>query len=77
MDDAGIRPGQVVVDLGAGLGALTGPLLDAGARVTAVELHPERADELRRRHPEAKVVCCPIEDFRWPRHPFRVVANPP
>ena len=32
--------------LGAGLGALTAPLLEAGARVTAVELHPARAARL-------------------------------
>jgi 23S rRNA (adenine-N6)-dimethyltransferase len=42
-----------------------------------VELHPARAEDLRRAFPEAKVVCCAIEDFRWPGRPFRVVANPP
>ena len=40
---AAIRPGDLVVDLGAGHGALTSALLDAGARVVAVELHPARA----------------------------------
>jgi methylase of polypeptide subunit release factors len=33
---AAIRPGELVVDLGAGTGALTVPLLEAGARVIAV-----------------------------------------
>jgi 23S rRNA (adenine-N6)-dimethyltransferase len=38
-----------VLDIGAGQGALTGPLVRAGARVIAVELHPGRAEALRRR----------------------------
>lgn len=47
--EAGIRPGELVLDIGAGQGALTGPLVQAGARVIAVELHPGRAEVLRRR----------------------------
>lgn len=38
-----------MLDIGAGQGALTGPLIQAGARVIAVELHPGRAEALRRR----------------------------
>lgn len=72
-------PGQLVVDLGAGNGALTGHLAAAGARVVAVELHPGRARALRDRFASAQVtvVECDIEAFRLPRQPFRVVANPP
>jgi 23S rRNA (adenine-N6)-dimethyltransferase len=77
--DAGVRPGQLVVDLGAGEGALTARLVAAGARVVAVELHPGRAARLRRRFAAAEVtvVECDIAAFRLPRRPFRVVANPP
>ena len=79
VDDAGVRPHQLVVDLGAGEGALTAALVDAGARVVAVELHPRRADRLRSRFAgqPVSVVQCDIGDFRWPHRPFRVVANPP
>jgi 16S rRNA (adenine1518-N6/adenine1519-N6)-dimethyltransferase len=36
--DAGVRPGDLVVEVGPGLGSLTLALLEAGARVVAVEL---------------------------------------
>ena len=36
---ADVRPGELVLDIGAGHGALTAPLLAAGAHVVAVELH--------------------------------------
>jgi len=35
---AGVRPGDLVLEIGPGRGALTKPLLAAGARVTAVEV---------------------------------------
>jgi 23S rRNA (adenine-N6)-dimethyltransferase len=76
---AAIRPGEVVVDLGAGTGALTLPLLAAGARVIAVELHARRACRLRAavNGHAASVVECDLEDFVPPGRPFRLVANPP
>jgi 23S rRNA (adenine-N6)-dimethyltransferase len=74
-----VRAGDVVVDLGAGEGALTAPLARVGARVLAVELHPVRAERLRRRFAGTRVAVVEIgvDDFGWPGHPFRVVANPP
>lgn len=79
VDDAGIVPGDVVLDIGAGTGGLTAPLLAAGARVVAVELHPVRARILRRRFAGTNVVVVQADagDLRLPRRPFRVVANPP
>ncbi|MFN8039686.1 MAG: rRNA adenine N(6)-methyltransferase family protein [Acidimicrobiales bacterium] len=76
--DAAIRSGDLVVDVGAGTGALTRPLLDAGARVIAVERHPGRADALARRFGDDIVlVRADAADLRLPRRPFHVVANPP
>jgi 23S rRNA (adenine-N6)-dimethyltransferase len=77
--DAGIRPGDLVVDIGAGTGALTEPLLSRGAHVIAVELHAQRAANLRRQFAgqPVTVVVTDAVDLRMPRRPYRVVANPP
>jgi 23S rRNA (adenine-N6)-dimethyltransferase len=69
----------VVVDVGAGEGALTVRLLAAGAHVIAVERHPRRAENLREcfADQQVTVVNADVTRLRWPRFPFRVVANPP
>jgi 23S rRNA (adenine-N6)-dimethyltransferase len=77
--DAEIEPGDLVVDIGAGSGAITRPLVDAGAKVVAVELHPRRAALLRARFAGDAVVVVHADasDLRLPRRPFKVVCNPP
>ena len=73
-------PGTLVLDLGAGYGALTGPLARAGARVVAVERDPALARRLRRRFDDDPQVAVIEDDLRrvpWPRRPFHVVASPP
>jgi len=42
-------PGERVLEIGPGLGVLTGGLLDAGARVTAVELDDRMVEQLQAR----------------------------
>jgi 23S rRNA (adenine-N6)-dimethyltransferase len=75
---AGVRPDELVVEIGAGFGRLTAPLLGAGARVVAVELDPDLARSLRRRHDrrltvvEADALATPM-----PAEPHRLVGNIP
>jgi 23S rRNA (adenine-N6)-dimethyltransferase len=76
--DARLPAGSTVLDIGAGTGAITTALLDAGARVIAVEAHPTRAQRLRRRFGgRIVVVQADAAELRLPRHPYHVVANPP
>lgn len=65
-----LTPGKHVLDLGAGTGQATGPLLAAGVRVTAVEPGPRLAAQLRTSHPTARVVVGRAEDVELPKHSF-------
>ena len=59
---------------------ITAALVAAGARVLAVELHPQRIRQLQRRFDGLETVTVLALDllaFRLPSRPFRVVANPP
>ncbi len=47
MADAGVRPGDPVLEVGAGLGSLTVALADAGAEVVALEFDRSLAPALR------------------------------
>ncbi len=77
--DAGIAPGEHVVDIGAGTGALTAALADAGAKVTALEADSELAAVLRRRFERRNVEVVEADAARWvwPDEPFSVLANLP
>ena len=78
--EAAVDRTDLVLDLGAGSGALTRPLLATGARVVAVELHERRLSALRRlaaREPGLTVVRADVTELHLPRRPFRVVSSPP
>jgi 23S rRNA (adenine-N6)-dimethyltransferase len=69
-----------VLDLGAGGGALTRALADAGARVRAVELDPAELQQLRTRFgadPRVEVIEGDATQVSLPAEPFAVVANLP
>ena len=78
-----VQPDQLIVEVGAGSGALTVPLARAGARVLAVEPDPAWVRRLRNRLTQSRVgdrVEIVGGDFRsitFPTEPFRVVSNPP
>lgn len=75
---ARICRGDLVLDIGAGEGAITAPLVEAGARVIAVELHPARARRLRDAYGDRiTVVRQDAADLRLPTRPFAVVASVP
>ncbi|MEX0674072.1 MAG: rRNA adenine N-6-methyltransferase family protein [Gaiellaceae bacterium] len=78
VDGAGIAAGDLVVDVGAGRGAITAELVARGATVWAVESDPALAAVLRERFGDrVRVLECDARGLRWPREPFAVVASLP
>ena len=78
--DAGVAARDLVVDVGAGTGALTRALALTGADVTALELDAVLAAQLRRRFastPNVRVVEGDAACWSWPDGSFAVVANLP
>lgn len=82
---AGVTPGDLVVEVGPGLGILTSQLLTAGARVVAVELDRELAAHLRRTFGdleqftliEGDALKIDVNDILPPDSAFSLVANLP
>ena len=77
------RPGERIVEIGPGLGALTGFVLDSGASVTAIEKDGVLADFLRERYRgrDLEVIHADALDFDlrslWPRQPVKILGNLP
>lgn len=78
-----ITPGELIVDIGAGRGALTFACAAAGAHVIAIERDPvwarQLADAVRERGLPSHIDVIQADALAWPLpdEPFRVVANPP
>lgn len=77
---SGVRPGDLVVDVGAGNGLITQALARRGARVVAIERDPALVRRLRDRFGPGSgvtVVAGDVLATPLPREPFAVVANIP
>ena len=71
---------ELVVEIGAGTGSLTRPLLRSARRVIAIELDPAFASFLQRdlgSDPRLTVVCANALRAPLPREAFRVMGNLP
>ncbi len=86
LDLADPAPGRRILEVGPGLGILTGGLIEGGASVTAVELDRRLAERLTRTQSEAieggrlTIVQGDVLDQEIPglmRPPYEVVANVP
>ena len=82
VDAIDVHPGELIIEIGAGTGALTLPLLQAGASVMAIEKDPVWARQLHEKVRE-KGLLDHVEivrrDFRvteWQSETYRVVSNP-
>ena len=80
---AAVAPGERIVEVGPGVGILTAQLLDAGARVTAVELDWRLAGHLRQRFADQPNLTLVEDDFLdvevadITADPWALVANVP
>lgn len=80
VDEAGFVPGELVIDVGAGSGALTLALARRTLRVLAVEPDPGWARRLREQLRGTRGVHVVERDFlaiALPREPFRVIGSLP
>jgi len=78
------KPGDAVLEIGPGRGALTAVLLARGARLSAIEKDPDLIASLRERFPALTLVEADALEVRWreaaglgPADPFLVVGNIP
>ncbi|QWF78570.1 ribosomal RNA small subunit methyltransferase A [Amycolatopsis sp. CA-230715] len=80
IDSCPVGDGDLVLELGAGHGAITVPLTRTGAEVVAVERDPEFARGLRARTADTarlRIVTADIRTFPLPAQRFSVIASIP
>jgi SAM-dependent methyltransferase len=71
-DFAGVAPGDRVLDVGAGTGALTAELVRRSAEVSAAEPSPAFVAALRQRFPDVDAREAAAEELPWPDGSFDV-----
>jgi 23S rRNA (adenine-N6)-dimethyltransferase len=83
VDSAAFAAGDLVVEIGAGRGALTYALARRGVQVVALEKDAHWAESLRREVARrglgdgVRVVRCDALEYRMPRQPYRVIGSLP
>ena len=79
------QPGDLVVEIGPGMGALTGHLIERAGRVTAIEIDRDLSERLRAQFPGGglRLITADALDLDWPQFarsldgPLRIVGNLP
>src|SRR5437867_1136967 len=75
---AGIQHEDIVVEIGAGAGALTRELAAAAGRVIAIEIDRDLINDLRASMPDhVEIIEADALEVEFPRVPFRLVGNLP
>lgn len=77
---AEIKPGELILDVGAGRGVFAFAAARLGARVVAIEADPDWSGALRQKAASFNNVRVDARDFfalSLPREPFRVIGSPP
>jgi 23S rRNA (adenine-N6)-dimethyltransferase len=76
-----LRPGEFVLEIGAGVGAITCALAQRPVEVTAVEIDPVWAERLRHRlrgsQDRVRIVAGDFLSMPLPTRPFRVIGSLP
>lgn len=67
VDEAGLRPDDVVLEVGPGEGVLTRRLLPRCGKLVCIELDPELADGIARDFPQVELVRGDAVQVEWPR----------
>ena len=56
IEASGVQPGDSVLEIGPGQGALTKSLVDIGAKVTVIEIDPDMQDVIRSKFPTVTII---------------------